>query len=84
MSREYLRNGARRDAGRAKLMRRAIVLLTELDGALAAWDLEGWTLAIAGMRYELEEAAREDENAALECFDDTPLPTRRFDGRRER
>jgi hypothetical protein len=84
IDRHGLRKGAARDAARARLMRRAIALLTELDEIIAAWDLEGRGVAISGLQYELDQAAREDEAAALECFDDTPLPTRRFDGRRER
>lgn len=74
MADEFARKGAVRDAARAKTMRRAIALLTELDGVVATWDLAAWTAAIAAMVFELEFAAREDEAAALECFDDTPLP----------
>ncbi len=74
MADEYARKAALRDAARAKTMRRAVTLLKELEGIVATWDLTAWTAAIAGIVFELEFAAREDEAAALECFDDTPLP----------
>lgn len=83
MADEFARKAAVRDAARAKLLRRASALLTELDGVVATWDLTAWSVAIAGMKRELEDAAREDDAAALECFDDTPLPTVRLVPRRE-
>lgn len=70
MSMEYP-VAARRDAARAKLMRKAAALLREIDIALMACENEAYTVAVAVCMWELEEEARACDGDALCEYEDT-------------
>lgn len=65
------RRAAVRDAGRAKLMRRAAALLREADVKLCEAEIESLTLAIAACVWELESEASECQADALIEYEDT-------------
>lgn len=70
MSMEYP-VAARRDAARAKLMRKAAALLREIDIALMECHNEAYTVAVAVLNWELEAEARELDGDALCEYEDT-------------